>query len=446
MAQKKTARGTIEYDGNRIEGCINEVYRGIYVDGNDKGKQVILKYTEDAGAEARLITAVSDAGIDTPGVLEATQDYLVLEYRDMQNIADYAGNIDPATIARNLARFHSKLYNNQGSLEEKIIDKRTESQRTQEKLGRITKESAAYRAARALWSGLTSEASRYSFEKEIEKLLSQVPDGECVAHRDQTGENGITDGENVNFIDFRWLGKAYFAADAAKLALCLKAEGAFDEKGFVDAYYDELNSQIGDRIGKTREQFETEYNSAKILIGLSWAPIYVDCLSDPNRKGIAPARLDSFVYNAFDEMDDKQRNSVLGMLSNKDNKYSREILNSANKWRRKNQSRARVWLDDKKRALFRNLAPVKAGVAGLILLASVAYGHYKVMNYLEKHPEYAAAGQKLLKDSEKIEGQFETIDTWLEMQDKKLKEADAECSDEFLDEDIVQKIIVEGLK
>lgn len=283
----------------------------------------------------------------------------------------------------------------------RILTKRTEKERTKDKFRRITKEDKLYRTARALWSGFTSEATRYSFEKELEKLLSQVPDGECVVHRDQTGENSITDGENINFIDFRWLGKSYFASDVAKLALCLKAEGTFDEKGFVDAYYDELNSQVGDRTRKTREQFEKEYRAAKILIGLSWAPVYVDCMDDLNRKEIAPRRLDTFVHNAFDEMNDKQRNIVLGMLANNDNRYSREMLCSADKWRRNNQSRARIWLDDKKRALFRNLTPVKAGAAGLALLAALALGN-KAMNYLSDHPDYTAAAPKLEKSEESL--------------------------------------------
>jgi len=399
--QKRTALGTIEYDDCRIEGCINKVYKGTYVDGNHKGQKVILKYTEDAGDEARLIGAVSDAGIDTPYVLEATKDYIILEYRDMKNLTDYTGKIHPEKIAKSLATFHAKLYENKGSLEEKIIDKRTEKERTKDKFSRITKEDKLYRTARALWSGFTSEATRYSFEKELKKLLSQVPDGECVVHRDQTGENSITDGENVNFIDFRWLGKSYFASDAAKLALCLKSEGAFDEKKFIDAYYSELNSHIGTKISKTRAQFDKEYKTAKILMGLSWAPIYVDCMDDLNRKEIAPRRLDTFVHSAFDEMNDKQRSMLMGVLQNNDNKYSREMLCSANKWRRKNQSSARIWLDDKKRALFRNLTPVKAGAAGLALLAALALGN-KAMNYLSDHPEYTAGISKLEKSEESL--------------------------------------------
>lgn len=401
MMQKRTALGTIEYDNCRIEGCFNTVYKGAYIDGKNKGQKVILKYTEEAGDEARLIGAVSDAGIDTPYVLEATKDYIVLEYKDMKNLADYTGKICPENIAKNLAGFHAKLYENQENLEEKIIDKRTEKERTKDKFSRITKEDKLYRAARALWSGFTSEATRYSFEKELEKLLSQVPDGECVVHRDQTGENSITDGENVNFIDFRWLGKSYFAADVAKLALCLKSEGAFDEKDFIVAYYNELNSQIGTKINKTREQFEKEYKTSKILMGLSWAQVYVDCLDDLNRKEIAPRRIDTFVHNAFDEMNDKQRNIVLSMLANNDNKYSREMLCSADKWRRKNQSRARIWLDDKKRSLFRNLTPIKAGAAGLAMLAALALGN-KAMNYLSDHPDYTAAAPKLEKSEESL--------------------------------------------
>lgn len=445
MPTQRTAVGTVEY-ADRIPGCINEVYRGAYLDGQYKGKQVILKYAEGAGAEARLIDAVADADVETPRVLESGKDYIILEHKEMKNLADYIGNISPEKIANSLASFHAKLYLSRPNIEDKIIDNRTEQERTSEKISRITKEHLIYRAARALWSSFTTEASRYSLQNEIKKLIQELPIDESIVHRDQTLENAITDGHNINFIDFRWLGKAYFVTDVAKLALCLKSETSFDEKTFLDAYYTKLDSLLGNKINKTNEQFQKEYKTAKLLVGLSWAPIYVDCLSDSNRQSIAPARLETFVHSAFDEMNNKQRNAVLSVLSNNDNKYSQEILKSANKWRKQNQSRARIWLDDKKRTLFRHLTPLQAASAGLAFAATIAYGHYQVSKFLEEHPVYAAKAETLLQDAKKMIAQTEEFDEKWERYEKKLKEQYPPLTEDDIDDEELRKLAEEELK
>jgi len=441
MTLEKTALGTIEYDA-RIENCINKVYKGAYTDGQHKGKPVILKYTEKADKEAMLIEAVADSGIETPTVLESTSNYLVMEYKEMKNLAFYVDSINPEKIAKEVAGFHAKLYENRTKLEDKIIIEMTEKERTLEKISRFAKEHAIYRAARALWSSFTSSVSRYSFDKYIENLLSQLPDNEGVFHRDLSDKNIITNGAEMNFIDFFFLGKTCFANDVAKLALSLKSVGSFDEKSYLDSYYTELDRLIGKEINKSKDKFLQEYKAAKILTGLSYAPVFVKCKKDPNRQNVYE-RLDPFLHSALDVMNKKERETILSFLLNNDNEYVQEIFNSINRWRTQNQPKTRIWLDDIKRTAFRNLTPLQATAAVSILAASIAYGYYTVSKYLREHPDYAKKAECLLNDVKKISAETDEFDKKMRMCEKKLKEAYPleENNDKDLDE-----IIDDGLK
>lgn len=403
MKYIETKHGTIAYSEDKIRRCKNEVYKGVYLDGQHEGKQVILKYTNTAKEETSITNAISEIGIKTPQVLDSAENYMVLEYKEMVNLSYHLKEISPEKLAAELAELHATLYRNKEKLEDKIIRPETEKAKNESKFSNLTKEGTIRYILNAVMSAFNNTDAKLSWDSKIEKILSYVPENEFIGHRDLSLQNIITDGKDINFIDFEWLGRTSFANEIAKLVLCIKSENPdFAEKKFIDTYYTALEKQIGDKINKRKDRFLKEYKAAKITTGLTWALTNKTCEKDENRHSLA-GKLDTFLHAAFDEMNDEQRNMFIDCVSYDNNEYEEDMLKSIQKWRKQNQSLAKRAWDDTKRSVNRNRGYYVIAGCTLALFIYTGYLFKEQQELMKQDGQFAQKLVEIFGPNEPIE-------------------------------------------
>lgn len=333
------------------------------------GQKKVIK--EGKAKEAEMIEALTEMGVETARIVDARNGCLTLEYVDMPNLAE-SESFDQDILAKALADFHSKVFNNREKLQN-VLEQKPLGEIVKGKIKDIESEGFLERTVKSVFSGGFTDYLRKDFDKLVVSLTEQIPDE--VGHNDIRNHNILGNGSRYVLIDMDQVGQGYFGGDLARAAMELKSAGKkIDEKRFKEVYLKKLD------VKKTAEDLDKEYDLGKKLTGLWKATSYLRLAEkDASKRNEYSNYVKTYVGEALEAMSSEERDKFVNNLevNGYRNKYCRKFLDISREYEKENNS----WVGRLSQGLGRKFAKF-ALVGGLAAAAAVgACGYITKTNF-----------------------------------------------------------------